>query len=231
MKTILVIEDDDQTRENLQTILEMEGFRAVTAANGRAGLAVVQREIPDLILCDVMMPELDGHEVLRSLRAASSTATIPFIFLTARGERKDQRTGMELGADDYLTKPATVDEVLAAVRSRLVRHVEKEQALREKVAFQPDFSTATPLETDLKLTPREAEVLLWVAQGKSNSEIGVILGMAEKTVKVHLGHIFEKLGTDNRNAAGMQALEILCRRGAAQNNHSENKSGGTSHPG
>ena len=216
MKTILVIEDDDQTRENLQTILEMEGFHAVTAANGRAGLAAIQRQIPDLILCDVMMPELDGHEVLRSLRASSTTATIPFIFLTARGERKDQRTGMELGADDYLTKPATVDEVLAAVRSRLERHVGMEQALREKVAFQPDFSTAAPLESSLSLTPREAEVLLWVAPGKSNAEIGVILGMAEKTVKVHLGHIFEKLGTDNRNAAGMAALEILCRHGAAQ---------------
>lgn len=219
MKTILVIEDDDQTRENLQTILEMEGFRALTAPNGLAGLAAIHSEIPDLILCDVMMPELDGHGVLRALRAASSTATIPFIFLTARGERKDQRTGMDLGADDYLTKPATVDEVLTAVRSRLVRHVEKEQALREKVAFQPDFSAAKPLESDLHLTPREAEVLLWIAQGKSNSEIGIILGMAEKTVKVHVGHIFEKLGTDNRNAAAMLALEILCRRGAQNPPH------------
>lgn len=216
MNTILVIEDDDQTRENLQTILEMEGFKALTASNGAIGLATAKRENPDLILCDVMMPELDGHGVLRALRSDSTTATIPFIFLTARGERKDQRTGMELGADDYLTKPATVDEVLSAVRTRLARHVEKEQALREKVAFQPDFSTASPLESGLSLTPREAEVLLWVAQGKSNSEIGVILGMAEKTVKVHLGHIFEKLGTDNRNAASMQALEILCRRGATQ---------------
>ncbi len=213
MKTILVIEDDDQTRENLQTILEMEGFRAVTAHNGAAGLAAVHRDPPDLILCDVMMPELDGHGVLEALRTTSSTSTIPFIFLTARGERKDQRIGMDLGADDYLTKPATVDEVLAAVRSRLVRHGEKEQALREKVAFHPDFSTATPLESHLRLTRREAEVLLWVAQGKSNGEIGVILGMAEKTVKVHLGHIFEKLGTDNRNAAGVQALEVLCRQG------------------
>jgi DNA-binding NarL/FixJ family response regulator len=230
MKTILVIEDDDQTRENLQTILEMEGFRAVTAPNGRAGLAAVQTHSPDLILCDVMMPELDGHEVLRSLRTNSSTASIPFIFLTARGERKDQRTGMELGADDYLTKPATVDEVLAAVRSRLERHDEKEQALREKVAFQPDFSNAAPLETSLSLTPREAEVLLWVAQGKSNAEIGVILGMAEKTVKVHLGHIFEKLGTDNRNAAGVQALEVLCRLSANHGAHTPPRSNPTPPP-
>lgn len=214
MKTILVIEDDDQTRENLQTILEMEGFRTFTAPNGRAGLEAAQRDNPDLILCDVMMPELDGHEVLRALRSQSSTSSIPFIFLTARGERKDQRTGMELGADDYLTKPATVDEVLSAVRSRLERHVEKEQALREKVAFQPDFSSAAPLIAAHGITPREADVLLWVAQGKSNGEIAMILGMAEKTVKVHLGHIFEKLGTDNRNAAAMQALETLCRLGA-----------------
>jgi DNA-binding NarL/FixJ family response regulator len=211
MRTILIIEDDEQTRENLQTILELEGFRALTAPDGAVGLKAARAERPDLILCDVMMPHLDGHGVLRELRGDSSTAGIPFVFLTARGERKDQRMGMELGADDYLTKPATVDEVLRAVRTRLEREEARTGALRSQVGFKPDFSSTGPLERAFQLTPREAEVLLWVAQGKSNPEIGVILGMAEKTVKVHLGHIFEKLGTDNRNAAAVQALEILCR--------------------
>lgn len=214
MNTILIIEDDEQTRDNLQTILEMEGFRALTAANGRAGLETARRDHPDLILCDVMMPELDGHGVLRELRACRETAVIPFIFLTARGERKDQRQGMELGADDYLTKPASVDEVLRAVRTRLERDSHRSGLLRDQLAFKPDFASPAPLERAFGLTPREAEVLLWVAQGKSNPEISVILGMAEKTVKVHMGHIFEKLGTDNRNAATVQALEILCRTGA-----------------
>ncbi|MCC6234769.1 MAG: response regulator transcription factor [Verrucomicrobiales bacterium] len=216
MTTILIIEDDEQTRENLQTILELEGFRPLTASDGAAGLEAVRRQIPDLILCDVMMPRLDGFGVLRELRGHPETAAVPFIFLTARGERKDQRIGMELGADDYLTKPASVDEVLRAVRTRLERETVRTATLRHRVAFQPDYSSPTPLEHAFHLTPREAEVLLWVTQGKSNPEIGLILGMAEKTVKVHLGHIFEKMGTDNRNAAAMQALEILCRLGATQ---------------
>jgi DNA-binding NarL/FixJ family response regulator len=211
MTTILIIEDDEQTRENLQTILQMEGYRALSASDGLEGLEVAGRERPDLILCDVMMPGLDGHGVLRKLRDQPETAAIPFIFLTARGERKDLRKGMELGADDYLTKPASVDELLRAVQTRLDREVARAGVLRDRVGFQPDFTSASPLEAAFGLTPREAEVLLWVAQGKSNPEIGIILGMAEKTVKVHLGHVFEKLGTDNRNAATVKALEVLCR--------------------
>lgn len=216
MKTILIIEDDELTRGNLQTILEMEGYHVLAAQDGPSGVEAATRDLPDLILCDVTMPGLDGHGVLRRLREAPGTGTIPFIFLTARGERKEQRQGMELGADDYLIKPASVDEVLRAVRSRLERDASRTEALRQQVAFQPDFSSAAPLEETLGLTPREAEVLLWVAQGKSNPEISVILGMAEKTVKVHLSHIFEKLGTDNRNAATVEALSILCRQSGGQ---------------
>jgi len=213
MKTILIIEDDEQTRQNLETILQMEGFRPLVASDGVEGLSRVRATPPDLILCDVMMPRLDGYGVLKALRSDPRTSGIPFIFLTARGERKDQRQGMELGADDYLTKPATIEEVLRAVRARLDRDMERTESLRGRVAFKPDFSSPAPLEQQLRLTPREAEVLLWVAQGKTNPEIAVILGMAEKTVKVHLGHIFEKMGTDNRNAATVVALEVLCRHG------------------
>lgn len=212
MKRILVIEDDEPTRENLRTILEMEGYQVTVAPNGLVALGVVRQACPDLILCDVMMPGLDGHGLLRSLRRQPATAAIPFIFLTARGERKDQRLGMELGADDYLVKPASADEVLLAVSVRLQREQERIATLRDQFAFRPDFTSSAPLERAYGLTPREAEVLLWVAQGKSNPEVATILGMAEKTVKVHLGHIFEKLGTDNRNAASLLALEIFCRQ-------------------
>ena len=210
MTTILIIEDDAQTRENLRTILEMEGYRAVTAADGAEGVERARQEKPSVILCDVMMPEVDGHAVLRTLRQEKGTAGIPVIFLTARGERKDQRLGMELGADDYLGKPAAVDEVLRAVRARLEREAARAEASGQRGGFHPDFSSHLPLEQAFGLTPREAEVLLWVAQGKSNPEVGGILGMAEKTVKVHVGHIFNKLGTENRNAATLRALDVLC---------------------
>src|SRR6266508_5976502 len=210
MKTILVIEDEAETLQNLVLMLEMEGFKPLSASNGRAGVAIAQRELPDVILCDVSMPELDGYGVLETLRADSKTVSIPFIFLTAKGDKKDLRTGMNLGADDYLTKPASAEEVLSAINARLDRHKEKEQAAMAKVELKPNFDSAKPLES-LGLTPREAEVLLWIAQGKSNSDIGTILGCAENTVKVHTARIFEKLGFENRNAATVQALEVLSK--------------------
>jgi DNA-binding NarL/FixJ family response regulator len=210
MKKVLVIEDEAETLENLVLMLEMEGFRPYSAPNGRIGVAVAKRELPDVILCDVSMPEMDGYGVLEALRADSSTVSIPFIFLTAKGDKKDRRAGMNLGADDYLTKPAGAEEVLSAIAARLDRHLEKEQAAMARVELKPNFESAKPLEA-LGLTPREAEVLLWIAQGKSNCDIGTILGCAENTVKVHTARIFEKLGFENRNAATVQALDVLSR--------------------
>jgi len=211
MKKILVIEDEPETLENLILMLDMEGFKTLSASNGKAGVAAAKRELPDVILCDVSMPEIDGYGVLERLRADESTVSIPFIFLTAKGDKKDLRTGMNLGADDYLTKPASAEDVLSAIQARLDRHTEKEHATLAKAELKPNFSSAKPLETALSLTPREAEVLLWIAQGKSNSDIGTILGCAENTVKVHTSRIFEKLGSENRNSATLRALEILSK--------------------
>lgn len=208
MKKILVIEDEAETLSNLLLMLEMEGFKPLGAPNGKIGVAIAKKELPDVILCDVSMPELDGHGVLEALRAHDATVSIPFIFLTARGDKKDLRIGMNLGADDYLTKPAGADEVLAAINARLDRHEEKERAAISKVELKPNFESAKPLE-ELGLTPREAEVLLWIAQGKSNADIGTILGCTENTVKVHTARIFEKQGFENRNSATVRALEIL----------------------
>ncbi len=202
MKTILIIEDQPDMLSSIATILEMEDYAVLKADNGRAGLTLAQEEKPDLILCDVMMPGMDGHAVLHTLRKDRSICGTPFIFLTARGEKPDIRSGMELGADDYLTKPASVPELLGAIRARLAREQKR------SASFQPDFRSAAPLES-LGLTPREAEVLLWVAQGKSNVEIAGILGAAPNTIKVHLSNVFNKLGADNRHAATLIALETL----------------------
>ncbi|MBX3747677.1 MAG: response regulator transcription factor [Verrucomicrobiae bacterium] len=212
MKRILVIEDQAPMLRNLALLLEFEGYRVLTASDGREGLEVARRDKPDLVICDVMMPELDGFGVVRALRAEDETADIPFIFLTARGERADVRTGMNEGADDYLTKPVIREELLEAVATRLARAA----AVRERIAqvrggggFHPDFSSHEPLRARLGLTPREAEVLLWVAQGKTNGDIATILGLSEKTVKQHLGSSFQKLGVETRTGATLQALEVL----------------------
>ena len=133
---------------------------------------------------------------------------IPFLFLTAKAEKRDVRTGMNLGADDYLTKPVDAGELIAAIEMRFARHDERERVAQSRVEFEPDFTSAKPLLA-LGLTEREAEVLLWIAQGKSNPDISTILGTAESTIKKHIEHIFEKLGLESRNAAAMRAIEIL----------------------
>jgi len=204
MKKILVIEDEPEMRRNLATILRLENFQPLTAENGRAGLESVRTSKPDLILCDVMMPELDGYGVIAVLRADAETVAIPFIFLTAKGEKPDIRAGMNLGADDYLTKPVAKADLLAAIRSRLER-----AAQQSTPEFRPNFDSAKPLENVLDLTPRVAETLLWLAQGKTNADIATILGNSESTVKKHVLEIFERLGVETRGAAALRALEVL----------------------
>lgn len=204
MKKILVIEDEPEMRHNLTTILRLENFQPLAAEHGRQGVELAQRERPDLVLCDVMMPELDGYGVLQALRETPHTAAVPFIFLTAKGEKPDIRAGMNLGADDYLTKPVAKADLLNAIRSRLAR-----AAQQVRPEFKPDFSSPLPLEKALDLTPRVAEVLLWLAQGKTNGEIALILGNTESTVKKHVLEIFATLGVETRTAASLRALEIL----------------------
>ena len=211
MIKILVIEDQAQMRNNLVTILQMENFEVLSAENGRRGLELARSERPDLILCDVMMPELDGFGVVQALRSDRALATLPVIFLTAKGDKADLRAGMNLGADDYLVKPVSREDLLSAVRIRLDRrraHQAEVASAKSAAGFKPNFGSPRPLES-LGLTAREAEVLLWVAQGKSNGDISIILGMAEKTVKKHMTNIFDKLGLEGRNAATVRALEVL----------------------
>lgn len=121
LKKILVIEDEFPVRANILELLEAEEFDAVGAENGFFGAIWAQQYLPDLIICDVMMPEVSGYEVLEALRGEPTTATIPFIFLTAMADKVNIRHGMELGADDYLTKPFTRQELLGAIATRLAK--------------------------------------------------------------------------------------------------------------
>ncbi|MFN9392226.1 MAG: response regulator [Flavobacteriales bacterium] len=119
MKHLLLIEDNTDVRENTAEILELAGYRVTTSQNGKDGVESAMKEPPDLIICDIMMPVLDGYGTLHLLSKNDSTAGIPFIFLTAKSERSDMRKGMEMGADDYITKPFDDIELLNAVESRL----------------------------------------------------------------------------------------------------------------
>lgn len=208
MPKILLIEDQPQMRQNVALILELNGFEVAVAENGLEGVAKARTCRPDLILCDVMMPDLDGYGVLHLLRKEDSMRALPFIFLTAKGEKQEQRTGMNLGADDYLTKPCSEADLLSAIHVRLRRN--RDISHQATVSARPDFRSAAPLES-LGLTPREAEVLLWVAQGKGNAETASILGTSEATVRKHLEHIYPKLGIEGRGAASLIAIERLSK--------------------
>lgn len=132
-KKILLIEDNHEVRENTGEILDLAGYEVVAAPNGKVGVELAQKENPDLIICDIMMPELDGYGVLHILNKKSETAGIPFIFLTAKTEKTDIRKGMNLGADDYLTKPFDDTDLLNAIEARL-----------RKAAMQQQLYESTP---------------------------------------------------------------------------------------
>lgn len=153
MPKILVVEDEPTILENIVETLTLEGFEVRGAANGVIGVSTASEYQPDLVVCDVMMPELNGYGVLMELRNRPQTARLPFIFLTAKAEREDMRRGMDLGADDYLTKPFTTNELLKAVKTRLDRH----EAIKQPIADQMDelrqnITRALPHELRTPLT-------------------------------------------------------------------------------
>jgi len=159
---ILVIEDEESVRLNLVELLEAEGYPCVVARDGEEGVRAAWSELPDLIICDVLMPQMDGFSVLARLSQDPATALIPFIFLTALGERKDQRAGMELGADDYVTKPFTRAEILHAVEKRLGKRSDAIQQMRRLLtSMQSRVTTRIPEDflTPLSLILGAAETL------------------------------------------------------------------------
>ncbi len=140
-KKVLLIEDDVSLRGNTAEILELSGYEVIMASNGKLGVEKAKQQLPDIIVCDIMMPELDGYGVLEMLCKNESTKFIPFIFLSAKTDRKDVRLGMNLGADDYITKPFNEEDLITAIESRLARASilkENKEVLLEKVKNNDD---------------------------------------------------------------------------------------------
>ena len=130
-KRVLLIEDDKTVRENTEELLMLSDYTVYTAKNGKEGVAVAKKELPDIIVCDVMMPEMNGYDVLSNLSEDNATLEIPFIFLSAKTDHKDIRKGMDLGADDYLTKPFEEEDLINAIESRIAK-VQILKKIREK---------------------------------------------------------------------------------------------------
>jgi two-component system, OmpR family, response regulator len=201
MYSILIIEDDAPCRKSTALILRKEGFNVQTAENGTAGIAITRESRPDLVLCDIMMPGIDGHSVLEHVKRDSACADIPFIFVTALSDRADLRRGMSEGADDYLTKPFSSEELLSAVVGRLHRFELIRQHDKTKV-LQEEFAVLAR-----QITGREQEVLILVGQGYSSKEIAKRLAIKINTVQVHRANLMRKL--DVPNAANLARWAVV----------------------
>jgi len=158
MKKILIIEDNDEVRENTAEILELSDYEVMTASNGKEGVSIALKEKPDLIVCDIMMPQLDGYGVLHLLSKHKETSTIPFIFLTAKSEKQDFRKGMELGADDYITKPFEGTELLNAIETRLKKTEQFKASVIADAKAVNDFINKAKESANLKLTSNKRDV-------------------------------------------------------------------------
>ncbi len=176
MNKILVIEDEELVRENILELLDAEGFDTINAPNGTIGVELATKQKPDLIICDVMMPDIDGYGVLSTLRQNLETATIPFIFLTAKADKSDFRQGMNLGADDYLTKPYEPGELLGIIATRLKKKqaiaVEYNRTVKSQLV---DNSNQTKLESTLRLALERQEFEIYY-QPQVSLQTGKIIG-------------------------------------------------------
>lgn len=190
-KTILVIDDNNDLRENTAEILELAGYKTITAENGKRGVEAATKEKPDLIVCDIMMPELDGYGVLHLLRKNADTQNIPFIFLTAKTERSDFRKGMEMGADDYVTKPFDDIELLNAIDVRLKKatvlqqnYTPSPQGLSQFVKDVKDSGMLKQLSGQYAVESFQKKQLLYI-EGRRPRFLYYLVSGKVKAVKSH----------------------------------------------
>lgn len=220
MKKILVVDDDLILRKVLQSSLEQRGYQVITVGSGREALVQFNQDVPDIIVSDVSMPEMNGFEFCRQLRSQPSGKLIPFIFLSAKDELDDRIQGHTIGADSYLTKPFEMKELLANIEALIERsrrvHAEIVHLIEQLVNSQSasilanishDASSPAPTKPQgeqksppepLPLTPAEERVFWETIQGFTNKQISERLFISPRTVQTHLSSILNKLNLNNR---------------------------------
>jgi two-component system OmpR family response regulator len=188
-KRILVIEDDNQLRDSISETLELNGFDVLAFEAGDKAIRILPVYKPNLILCDIRMPDFDGYWVLLETRKRRYAGQVPFVFISSKTERMDVRTGMDLGADDYLTKPFSNNELISVVNARIERANNYESSITGALS---DSEKAQP-EDFIILSPAEKRVISYVAQNETSSEIAKKLNISVKTVENHRSNIASKL--------------------------------------
>lgn len=209
---VLIVDDTPDNLALLSDALDAAGYMVLVAMDGASALERMQRRRPDVVLLDAVMPGLSGFETCRRIKAQAEIADIPVLFMTALTESEHVVEAFTAGGIDYVTKPLKTDEVLARVAAHL-RTARELQAARSTPASRPQLTGEQKLEalsSRYQLTSREVEVLHWVACGKTNRDIGDILGLSPRTVNKHLEHVYVKLGVETRTAAAALAISA-CR--------------------
>ncbi|MEO0410074.1 MAG: response regulator transcription factor [Cyanobacteria bacterium P01_A01_bin.135] len=203
-KRLLLIDDDPNLILLVKDYLEFRGYDVITAENGREALTVLEAETPDMIICDVMMPEMDGYSLVEHVRQDPKTNWIPVLFLSAKGQSQDKVKGLSTGADVYMVKPFEPEELVAQVESSL------KQASRLMVR-QPsqsgDGAHRIKVPFDVELTPTELRVVQFVARGMANREIAQELNVSQRTIESHVSNMLGKTGLHNRTELARWALE------------------------
>ncbi|NEP83630.1 MAG: response regulator transcription factor [Okeania sp. SIO3C4] len=207
-KKILIVDDEDSLRTLLKRHLELQGYEVKDANSGIDALSILEKLNPDLIVSDIMMPQMDGLEFCQRLRSSNFGQLVPFIFLSSKGELEDRIVGLSMGADDYINKPFEMRELVAKIEAQLDRsrrvHLEIKK-LTEKHLAQTTKSQEIP--EPLPLTPAEERVFWEVAQGLTNKQISDRLFISPRTVQTHLSKIMRKLSLENRSQLVRYAFE------------------------
>lgn len=203
-KRLLLIDDDPNLILLVKDYLEFRGYEVVTAENGREALEVLENDIPDMIICDVMMPEMDGYSLVKHVREDPRTSWVPVLFLSAKGQSQDRVKGLNTGADVYMVKPFEPEELVAQVESSL-----KSAA---RMAERPgrggsDAAPKIQVPFDVELTPTELRVVQFVARGMANREIADELNVSQRTIESHVSNMLGKTGLHNRTELARWAIE------------------------
>jgi DNA-binding NarL/FixJ family response regulator len=202
-KRLLLIDDDPNLILLVKDYLEFRGYEVITAENGREALEVLEQDVPDMIICDVMMPEMDGYALVERVRQDSRTSWIPVLFLSAKGQSQDRVKGLNTGADVYMVKPFEPEELVAQVESSL------KQATRLMQHSDTTGETGPKLQVpfDVELTPTELKVVQFVARGMANREIAEQMNVSQRTIESHVSNMLGKTGLHNRTELARWAIE------------------------
>jgi DNA-binding NarL/FixJ family response regulator len=202
-KRLLLIDDDPNLILLVKDYLEFRGYEVVTAENGQDALEVLDQETPDMIICDVMMPQMDGYSLVEHVRKNPRTSWIPVLFLSAKGQSQDRVKGLNTGADVYMVKPFEPEELVAQVESSL----KQASRLIQRQEKTTDAAPRIQVPFDVELTPTELRVVQYVARGMANREIAEELNVSQRTIESHVSNMLGKTGLHNRTELARWAIE------------------------